>query len=354
MTARDLRIGLTFALIAVFSVISLVAEDLVVTVDGEAGGTGAAAKGRAVEDALRNAVEKGFGVYIDSVTLSESAVLISDDITARTKGFVRSWELLEEKEMGNAFKVKVRAVVSLDKVWESDSLGLLLRRMEAPRFTVTSNEKVDATEVALNGTPAGDKMISELTGRGFHLVGPQAPRGESGVQYGILIDANAVYDHDYEVDGLRLYYFNAVTEARAIQADTGKIIAASTGKALRGARLAEEALHDALSFSSAEASDQLVRGILAAWVESLNTGRFVRLVIRGIGASRLADVIDEIKSVAGVQEVAHLGYSGGNAELSVKTRLKSIELSAELERNPGLGLKVQSITPNGIEAKAMR
>jgi len=107
------RLFLTFIL---FFGISLCAEERIIVAKGEAAGSGLNAKERSLEDALRNALEQGFGVYIDSATLVDNAALISDETIAETKGFIRSYDIIDERNESGIQHTKIRAVISMDKI----------------------------------------------------------------------------------------------------------------------------------------------------------------------------------------------------------------------------------------------
>ena len=150
------------------SVESEESENIIVTAVGEAAGTGMAAKEKSRENALRNAVEKGFGVYIDSATLTENASLIHDEVIAETRGFVRSYQTLEQREQDGIFTTKIRAEVAMDKIWESESLHLLLKRMGAPRFVIIAAENHEGNQA--RESFALQKVTEILVERGFNLV----------------------------------------------------------------------------------------------------------------------------------------------------------------------------------------
>ena len=352
------RIGIVFIL-ALVAGLWAAGEDLAVTVTGEAAGEGPAAKEKAVEDALRNAVEKGFGVFIDAATLSENAAIVSDVITAQTRGFVRSYEVLEDRQEGGIRRVTVRAMVALDKVWESDSLQLLLKRMEAPRFSVHSKEEIAEGGTALKGSPARDKMIGVLAEKGFVLVetpdaAASTPATGDQPQFRVEVEARGIFDHKSDSQGLELYFFSGQAEAKVVQTDTGKIIAAAAGNSMRGARTPEDAGRDALTFASGNAAGELVQGILKTWVEMLNSGRDIDLEVQGISASELSALTDALKALSGVREVSHLGFASGKAQLALKSKRKTMELAADLEGTTALKLKITKITANRIEAVRVR
>jgi hypothetical protein len=347
---------------ALILTVSTMAEDLVVVAQGEASGTGLNAKDKSIENALRNAVEKGFGVYIDSTTLTENAALISDQIVAETRGFVRSYDVLEERKENDLYITKVRAVVSLDKVWESDSLNLLLNRMGAPRFIILSNEYIEGEPP--NGHPARQKMTEVLVNRGFQLIDSPKARSWTGSEKDelagnfkkaidmaedvnaeiiVFLKARTKFEKQSILYGKDMIYFNGICEAKVIQTDSAAIISAAVGKAIRGAENPAEAIHDAFSFSSLNASGELIRGILAAWAKFLNMGRPIEVVIKNISVTQLLKIVESFKSLEGVNEVSQRKFSERTAYLEIKSKQKSMYLAESIENINIPGVKIEVI-----------
>ncbi len=365
--------NLIFMLLAVFLVFSFAgfAEDKVVTVEGEADASMANAREKAVENALRNAVEMGFGVYIDSATLTENATLISDDIVAEAKGFVRSYEVIDSKESGGVLTVTVKAVISMDKVWESDSLGVLLKRMGAPRFIVVTSEEIVENDTP-EGTPTSQKLTEELVKRGFYLkksldmaklsremrndivndTNQALKMGKSeGAEIVVIADSKVSFEKEADMYGKKMLYFTGICEAKAVQVGTGKIIASATGKSMRGAANAQEAIHDAFTYAASGASDDLVKGMLASWSKYLNTGRTIEVTVKNISVTDLSRLIEKMKSMEGVSDVAQRGYAKRTATLHVKSKQKVLYIAGQMEDIPGMKLTIESFDSDNIIAK---
>src|SRR5262245_57048633 len=105
------------AFVFVFLSLSFVADaqqTRVVTADGVATvcADPAAAHDKAVEDALRRAVEQAVGTMVESETATENYELLSDKIYSRSQGYVKNYEVLSEKTEGNLLRVKISAEVS--------------------------------------------------------------------------------------------------------------------------------------------------------------------------------------------------------------------------------------------------
>lgn len=352
------------------AMLPVAAEELAVTVDGEAAGSGISGKEKAVENALRAALEKGYGVYIDAVTLAENAALISDEIVAETKGFIRSYDVLDSREEEGLCRVKVRAVIAMDRLWESDSLQLLLQRMGMPRFVVISLE--EEQEEAVKGSPAQQKLTEMLTARGFYLVNSGAVSGmtagergraladleqaaamgqRAGADIVVLLKANAAFEERNDRQGIEMHFFNGYCEARVIQVDSRKIVAAATGKSRRGARYPEEAIRDSLAFAAQNAADPLLKNMLAAWSQGLNQGRSIEVVVQPLAIAELSRLIDKMKGFEGVSAVSQRDYANRKATLWIKSKHPALVVAEELEKLGSPRLQVLNLSDNRIELK---
>lgn len=76
------------------------------------------AKVKARNEAIRNAVEQGAGMLVDSETFQSNFHILQDRIFASSRGFIKSFETLHEgvTRGGSAYEVKIRAIVSSEKL----------------------------------------------------------------------------------------------------------------------------------------------------------------------------------------------------------------------------------------------
>ena len=75
----------------------------------------ASARKAAIDDALKQAVEQARGVMVQSETLVKDFVTVRDEILSNSKGFVKRYEILQEKkvEADKVYRVEVQAAVLL-------------------------------------------------------------------------------------------------------------------------------------------------------------------------------------------------------------------------------------------------
>ena len=73
----------------------------------------AVARDRALEDALRKAVEQAVGTMISSDTVVQNYQLLYDRIYSKSRGYIQNYQIVSEGKKGeNLYSVKIRASVS--------------------------------------------------------------------------------------------------------------------------------------------------------------------------------------------------------------------------------------------------
>src|SRR5512145_2177020 len=87
---------------------------------GQAAVTGdvLAAKEQAKDDALRNCVQQVASTVVTASTETDQAQLLSDKVFAHSVGYIRKFQILDEKQDGNTFVMKLRCEVSEAKLDE--------------------------------------------------------------------------------------------------------------------------------------------------------------------------------------------------------------------------------------------
>ena len=73
-------------------------------------GTGLTAT-EAENDALRAAVENTLGVLVDSETLVQNSILISDQIYTQSRGFVTDYQVIGREQIAGGWRVTINAEV---------------------------------------------------------------------------------------------------------------------------------------------------------------------------------------------------------------------------------------------------
>ncbi|MBM3887641.1 MAG: hypothetical protein FJ388_00800, partial [Verrucomicrobia bacterium] len=140
-----------------------------VTAVGQAAGNVANAREQALTDALREAVRKGAGVDVVSMTKISDFLLEYDRVFATSFGYVRGYNVLKSGLEGDGiYRVTVRAQVGKGEPDLKDTrvLGMILRLKQSPRVALQITESLDG----VSGTSGGfAKAWFEQTARDIQL-----------------------------------------------------------------------------------------------------------------------------------------------------------------------------------------
>ena len=100
------------------------------------GNTGSA-KNQALKNALRQAVEQGVGVFIDSNTLSQNYEVVKDEILSTSEGFVSGYDMVREgtKNGGTVYEVVLKVEVEEGRIKNKlSALRILHQKMGNKRL----------------------------------------------------------------------------------------------------------------------------------------------------------------------------------------------------------------------------
>jgi hypothetical protein len=347
-----------------------------------------AARDAAKDDALRNCVQQAATTVVSAATETDQAQLLSDRVYAHSVGYVRKFQVLEDRQEGNTWVTRVRCEVSEAKL-EEDLLafGIAYRRAGMPRVaTLVAEQSIEATQATgwwQGGGNASDLRVVEnafmdrMEKSGFTFVDPEVLSGKlrlesvgadpnvaqareigklTGAEVVVVGRAIARPLGEMKIENGTFYTAVANVSARAVRTDTGEVVAAVefTSAAGRGFEQTT-AGRNALS----EAGRQLAREIFSkvgrVWTKEQSGARRVALTVRGVeDYARLAAFKSTlVNGVRGVKEVQERSMEDGRAELDVMVAGTSQSLATDLatRRFPGYTVKVRKVTAGAVEVE---
>jgi hypothetical protein len=347
-----------------------------------------AARDAAKDDALRNCVQQAATTVVTAATEIDQAQLLSDRVYAHSVGYVRKFQVLEDRQDGNTWVTRVRCEVSEAKL-EEDLLafGIAYRRAGMPRVaTLVAEQSIEATQAAgwwQGGGNASDLRVVEnafmdrMEKSGFTFVDPEVLSGKlrlesvgadpnvaqareigklTGAEVVVVGRAIARPLGEMKIDNGTFYTAVANVSARAVRTDTGEVVAAVEFTSAAG-RGFEQTTAGRLALS--EAGRQLAREIFSkvgrVWTKEQSGARRVALTVRGVDDyARLAafkgTLVNGVRGVKGVQERS---MEDGRAELEVTVAGTSQSFATDLatRKFPGYTVKVRKVTANAVEVE---
>lgn len=102
------------------------------------------AKKTAIHDALKNALNLVVGVYVSQESLVSKSILIEDNITSQTEGYIEKYQILKEWQENNFYKVKIEALVKKEDISSKiKALDLEPKKLGNPIIKFQIEEQID-------------------------------------------------------------------------------------------------------------------------------------------------------------------------------------------------------------------
>jgi hypothetical protein len=328
----------------------------------------------ALNDARKTAVEKVLGIMVDSRVRVESALLVQDTVLARVDGFISNETILEERQSGGFYFVKISCDVrERDVAAELDKLkkAVVVRTVETYNGKPMGEAAVEGL-VRMALVEAGHKCLDPA-----YLIGSDAAAtldtasalSEDEVRelgrrflaqvllYGTITveDAGEVpedipYVEENPLAGLKKAV--ASFDLKAVDTNTGKVIAerqSAPGEIIGFGTDPARAARDAL----AEAGDVLA-GYFAGALADLNPNaeREVLVEIFGVTDFSIFDQLSRtVETTPGVVGLAGREYTGDAVRLTViyVGRVEDLGVSIDNLANPHV--RVIGFAENHIRAE---
>lgn len=314
------------------------AEGMAPVVNGDAEG----AKKTALHDSMKSALGLVVGVYVSQDALVSKSILIDENITSQSEGYIEKYEVLKEWREGDFYKVRIRAHV------RKEDLSAKLRNLESepqklgnPVIGFEITEAADAKPQQTNyaelelksrfsdaGFLTGEKDKADIVIRGEAQTAFNTREGLGGfVSYRAGISVSAVKQGSQET-------------LASVQESSGGIdlneAAAARASIINAARKAADPLKERVLKSLREKS--IVRLNLAN-VKTMNDLSDFTRILRNIPMVRASWLRSYSASVAVMDVAMHKGGAADLSQLLLKNgkrpvkinRTSSYDLDAELQ-----------------------
>jgi hypothetical protein len=364
-------------------------ESTTVKAVGQAAITGtdtAHARDKAIEDAMRKAVEQAVGAMVSSETVTQNFELISDKILSRSKGYVRTYKVTSEKKAEGIYEVAIEAVVASGNL-HSDLDGVLavLKAKNMPRVLVmvaeqnvgqaganfwwgskTFSTNLDVVENAFidSWTPKGLKFVDRQALMGKLSTGPALtsaePSDDAVKQFGAMAGAElvvigkAVATDLGPVMNTQMHSIRANISVRALNLDTGEILCSSTQTQAVGHVDPTTGGTQALQKVAQRAADDVLQKVLARWEGQVAGPSAIKVTLKNVGKTKFVRNLSEVlrRDARGVAEVRQRSFKAGVAELEIEIKGSAQDLADALEagKYDGFTVTVEEVTANAVVA----
>jgi len=323
------------------------------------------ARDKAIEDAQRRAVEQVVGTMVSASTMVQNFQVIEDKILTKSKGYVKGYKILSEKEQDGVMVVQIEAMVLLGGVkGDLDAIGNLLAQKEYPRVMVLiAEQNIGQTGYSYWwGSTGGsasigvveNTIIDEWGQKGFRFVDHNVLAGKLTKKHAfkvtganglsnsqaeqianltdaqLVITGTAVARDVGTVMNTQMHSGQANLSVRIINTDNGEILATTTVHSAAAHIDTLTAGTRALQKVTRKMGEKLLEKVLDKWASST---AMVTLEVKGITSYKWLNrfketMMDEVRGVKGVYERR---YADGKAELDLNIQGKISHFATELE-----------------------
>jgi len=356
----------------------------------------AMARDKAIEDALRRAVEQVVGTMVSSESKTKDFQLIEDNIYTHSKGYVESYKIVSEKVEDNVYIVDIQADVSSGKIeGKLKAIGIALSRKGKPRvmFLISEQNVGQENPSYWWGTTASvsdigiveNTMINIFQKNGFTVIDRQAVSGKIKVKdaYRVAsLSSDAAKSIANQTDAQIVIFGQAIAKSlgnqpigtspdspkyptasanmsvRALNTDNGEIIATATGEHVYPHPSEISAGNNALKMAAEKVSNQLIDGIMEKWNQELSGGQMVSIDITGVDDPGFLSEFKNFltQQVRGVQGVQIRKFKKPDASLDIDYKGKGQDLGLELSGKK-IGKSVLEVTDmqqNSVKIKVTK
>ena len=372
-------------LLVVFFLFTNVALAQQVTVDGVGSD-----KESALRDAMRNAVETVVGTMIDSRTLIDKNVVALDEIYSKSQGFVKDIKILQESQTGGMYRIKANVDVNTNPDTQLMNRLQMIMLLNDPRIAVVvlrGNSGSSAPVSDENGNMInrqsnnGTDQISEtalnekLLELGFtHVVDadtvtrlydlPALRSIYNGEQSGFVHNGNLGIDYlvlgKSETDAQKIslpddkgnYVETMLTGTKSnlhvkiIKFATGELVGTFSVEGQGIENNTNRADNKALKDVAAKAAKKLEEKFRKLGAQPF-TG--MRMTVSANDYANVEKLMQELRSVSGVQNVYVRERNGNKTILDVDTTQKPHIIVNSLRQRSKLGIFVENMSNDSVE-----
>lgn len=339
------------------------------------------ARDKAIDDALRKAVEQAVGTLVSSDTMNENYKVVHDKILARTSGYIERYKVLSEQPEGDIFRVRIQAEVGRANLTDDlRALGLLHVMVEKPKVMIIMDETIGLTGTNIAVGQAEATMMEKFISAGFNVVdsetvkanitrdkalrmleGDNKAAAAEGLKYGaqVVITGKAFSKTAAgKLYGTNMHSIQATLQARVIKTDTAKVIASRSENAAQAHIDEMQGGSLAIKEASEKLSDELIQLIVKQWSgEVYGRSQEITVMISGLASYRHLAAIKKFleKGTQGVKAVHQRSFTGGVAELMLDYGGKSSNIADELagRKFTGFRLEPTNVTPSRIDVRVI-
>lgn len=267
------------------------------------------AKKTALHEAMKNALALVVGVYVSQDSLVSKAILIDDNITSQTEGYIEKYEVIKEWREGEFFKARIKAHV------RREDLSAKLKKLENepvklgnPVIVLSIKELIDGK--SLNTEYSELEIKNVFAEAGFAV--------SDNAEGDILISGDSSSDFNTE-EGLGGFTsYRASVSVKAIKKGSDEVLLTAQNVA-GGIGLSKKgAARTALINVSKKLAEEVKDGVLNA----LRKKTLIKVTVENAkNMNRLSQFMKSLRNIPTVRDCWLRSFNGGqNAVLDISLK----------------------------------
>ncbi len=328
------------------------------------------ARKQALQNALRDAVEKGVGLLLDAKTQTENWQVIRDEVYSTAQGYITGYKTTRDERVGKVWFIEIQAKVAQGKIKDKfGQLRILHKKMGNKRFMViyrpeqNQSQEVDSppTQAALRG------LQRALNKAGFRLFDQKAtnrlypPNSAREDWLKIAQDEQVDILIEYEVlasgatrPGQAFNAAKTTVIARVFDVSTGRMISSqsATQKQITNARVGSFDWNNALSRAGEKAGLSAADGVtneVVQYYQSIgDQGKAFFIRFEGFTTDETDQLLDLLEAMEGYQNLSELTQEDLMLEIEYFSNLNKSRLRRKLRLEAKkIGIRLAQVKISG-------
>lgn len=328
----------------------------------------------ALQDAKRQAIEQGAGVYVQSETEVKNYEEMKDRFLTRSQGFIGQYRVISEGVDGKDYFVEIEAEVYLDAILEGlADLDILQSRKMMIFIPEITHETPDWWYYWNDTTRTETQLMGNLVANLFQVIDrqqfeaikdrdelKQAIEGNIGAaallgkEFGadVFLLGKARASKNTEMAGMVTY--DAALELKAVNTETGSVIWAgnfnATSRPFGSANLAANDVFMKLG----DQAGKVVKVVLPQkWGKEFTGGSVIRITIGGAKLSQVTQIKGFLSELRGFVKNSAGTFTKGTAifELTIKDTADNVAAALEEATFQGFRVEITGFSTGSIDLK---
>lgn len=295
-----------------------------------------------LEEAMKSALGLVIGVYVSQEALVSKAILIEDNITSQTEGYIEKYDIIKEWRDGDFYKTRIRALVRKEDLSAKiKALELEPKRLGNPIVRFSIEEFIDGTPSETKH--AENELKTKFVEKGF-VVSDSDPSD-------IIVSGKAETSANTSVDIGGLISYRAAVSVNVMKSGSKDVIAAAS-ETMGGVDVtAPAAAKTSISNGSKKIAQDLPDNIL----KYLRERSTVQIRVTNVeNINKLNDFVKALRALIEVRDCKVRDYSDNTALIDSDLKKgTSSDLAKRLETMSSVNVKVNKIGAYDLEAELL-